>query len=223
ETTETKTNPADGEDYNIMKYSYLSYDNLMLSVTNTYLGSGAEMEIVIDGGDPVTADIANHVLSDDNFHTVSVSITKEHCTPVPVHEKKIYAKMKGITLTVGYIAMRHDGDDRADEVELDGKIYCNVTGDSQREYGFNGSKIKGKTHSITWNTSFTITSKDVSFAFWSDNMIDHDGGSGQDKMGWVSTSRSLADLRNNSYFDLSGSDADDDCSSWYHFTVGLSD
>ena len=222
ETTETKTNPADGEDYNVMKYSYLSYDNLMLSVTNTYLGSGAEMEIVIDGADPVTADIANHVLSDDNFHTVSVSITKEHCTPVPVHEKKIYAKMKTITLTVGYIAMKHDGDDNADEVELDGKIYCNVTGDTQREYGFNSSTLS-KHHEITWGTSFTITRKDVSFAFWSDNMIDHDGGSGKDKMGWVSTSRSLADLRNNSYFDLSGSDADDDCSSWYHFTVGLSD
>ncbi|MBO4386471.1 MAG: hypothetical protein J5817_05575 [Treponema sp.] len=222
ETTETKTNPDDGEDYNVMKYSYLSYDNLMLSVTNTYLGSGADMQIEIDGAAPVTTNVANHVLSDNNFHTVRVSITKEHCTPVPVHEKKIYAKMKDITLTVGYIEMRHDGADNKDEVELDGNIYCNVTGYGQRNYNFNSSTLT-KTHSITWNTSFTITSKSASFSFWSDNMIDHDGSSGKDKMGSVNTSRSLATLRTNRYFDLSGSGADKKCSSWYHFTVGLTD
>ena len=68
-----------------------------------------------------------------------------------------------------------------------------------------------------------MTNKDVVFSFRSDNMIDHDGVGGQDKMGWVSTSRSLTDLRTNKYFRLNGSDADEDCSSWYDFTVGLSD
>ena len=54
-------------------------------------------------------------------------------------------------------------------------------------------------------------------------MIDHDGTSGKDKMGSVNASRSLSDLRTNKYFKLYGTEADSGCSSWYEFTVGLSD
>ena len=119
--------------------------------------------------------------------------------------------------------MYHDGDDNNDEVELDGNIYCNVTGYSEKIYNFDGNTTYTKQHDITWDISFTITNKDVNFYFKTGNMIDHDGISGKDKMGSVNASRSLSDLRTNKYFKLYGTGADSGCSSWYEFTVGLSD
>ena len=49
--------------------------------------------------------------------------------------------------------------------ELDGNIYCNVTGCQEQKYNFNGSTTYTKQHDITWNISFTITNKDVYFYF----------------------------------------------------------
>ena len=118
--------------------------------------------------------------------------------------------------------MYHNGGDNNDEVELDGNIYCNVTGCQEQKYNFNGNTTYKKHHDITWNISFTITNKDVNFYFETDNMIDHDGISGKDYMGSVNTSRSLTDLRTNKYFELNGT-GDSGCSSWYKFTVGLRD
>ncbi|MCR5612924.1 hypothetical protein, partial [Treponema sp.] len=76
-----------------------------LSVTNTYKGSGKTMEIIVDGADTVSTDINKMILSDEktdtsdnSYHTIKVSITKEHCAPVPVYEKRIYVQMKPVPL-----------------------------------------------------------------------------------------------------------------------------
>ena len=161
-------------------------------------------------------------LQPNNTYTLVITQTRKYCKTLET-TKYVTVKIKPITLTLGNIKMYHDGDDKKDEVELDGNIYCNVTDKREQKYNFNGSKTYTKHHDITWDISFTITNKDVVFYFWSDNMIDHDGISGKDKMGSVNASRSLSDLRTNKYFKLYGTEADSGCSSWYEFTVGLSD
>ena len=228
ETTETKTNPADGEDYNIMKYSYLSYDNLMLSVTNTYLGSGAEMEIVIDGGDPVTTNITNHVLSDDNFHTVSVSITKEHCTPVPVHEKKIYAKMKPVTAKVRN-PMHHWHTDGGDSVDLTVTFYWASTVTAGRElWNCSNWDVDGNDYYVdVWNgDGVLLEKKSDMFYFWTSRAKDEDGD-GDDFLGIIDygdagTTRSLSGLKANPNFDT-GDRYGDDGHSRFWLTIDLSD
>jgi len=204
-------------DPEIWQFSYLSYDNLNCKIANGNYGNTVSLTV---GGTSATA--TNFTLAPNSTYTLVITQQKANCKPL-VTTKYVKVKIKPITLTVGYILIYHNGDDKRNEVEPDGNIYCSVTGYSERNYNFNGNKTYTKQHDITWNTSFTITNKDVVFSFRSDNMIDHDGVGGQDKMGWVSTSRSLTDLRTNNYFRLNGSDADKDCSSWYDFTVGLSD
>ena len=156
-------------------------------------------------------------------YKLEITQTREHCKPL-VTTKYVTVKIKPITLTLGNIKMYHNGDDKNDEVELDGNIYCNVTGCQEQKYNFDGNTTYKKQHDITWNITFTITNTDVDFSFWTDdNMIDHDGISGKDYMGSVNTSRSLSDLRSNQDFYLEGTGADSGCSSWYEFTIGLSD
>ena len=199
------------------QFSYLSNDtmNCKISAGNT--------------GNTVNLTVSGFKKAEDSFnlhpgskYKLEITQTREHCKTL-VTTKYVTVKIKPITLTLGNIKMYHDGDDKNDEVELDGNIYCNVKGCQEQKYNFDGRKTYTKHHDITWDISFTITNKDVEFSFRTDNMIDHDGISGNDKMGSVNTSRSLSDLRTNKYFKLNGDDPDKNCSSWYEFTVGLRD
>lgn len=199
------------------QFSYLSYDTMNCKISAGNTGNTVNLNVI---GFEVAPDSVE--LHPGNTYKLEITQTREYCKTL-VTTKYVTVKIKPITLTLDNIKMYHDGDDKKDEVELDGNIYCNVTGCQEQKYNFNGSRTYTKQHDITWNISFTITNKDVVFYFWSDNMIDHDGISGKDDMGSVNTSRSLSDLRSNQDFYLEGTGADSGCSSWYEFTVGLSD
>ena len=200
------------------QFSYLSYDTMNCKISAGNTDNSVNLNVI---GFEVASDSFN-LHPGSTTYKLEITQTRQHCKTL-VTTKYVTVKIKPITLTLGNIKMYHNGGDNKDEVELDGNIYCNVTDNSEQKYNFNGSRTYTKQHDITWNISFTITNKDVDFSFWTDNMIDHDTGSGKDKMGSVNTSRSLTDLRNNKYFKLYGTGADDKCSSWYEFTVGLRD
>ena len=206
------------EDPQEWQFSYLSYDtmNCKISAGNT----DNTVNLNVDGFKMAEDSVELHPGS--STYKLEITQTREHCKTL-VTTKYVTVKIKPITLTLGNIKMYHDGDDKKDEVELDGNIFCNVTGCQEQNYNFDGSITYKKQHDITWNISFPITNKDVYFYFKTDNMIDHDTGSGKDYMGSVDTSRSLSDLRSNQDFYLEGTGADSGCSSWYEFTVGLRD
>lgn len=199
------------------QFSYLSNAtmNCKISAGNTH----NTVNLNVDGFKMAEDSVELHP---GNTYKLEITQTREHCKTL-VTTKYVTVKIKPITLTLGNIKMYHNGDDNKDEVELEGNIYCNVTGCQEQKYNFNGNTTYTKHHDITWNISFTITNKDVNFYFETDNMIDHDGISGKDKMGSVNASRSLSDLRTNKDFKLVGTGADNNCSSWYEFTVELSD
>ena len=200
------------------QFSYLSYDTMNCKISAGNTDNTVNLNVI---GFEVAADNFN-LAPGSTTYKLEITQKREHCKTL-VTTKYVTVKIKPITLTLGIIKMYHDGDDNNDEVELEGKIYCNVTGYSEQKYNFDGKTTYTKQHDITWDISFTITNKDVNFYFKTDNMIDHDTGSGDERMGSVNTSRSLSDLRSNKYFKLYGTDADSGCSSWYEFTVGLRD
>ena len=200
------------------QFSYLSNDTMNCKISAGNTGNTVNLNVI--GFKMAEDSVELHPGS--STYKLEITQTREHCKTL-VTTKYVTVKIKPITLTLGNIKMYHNGDDKKDEVELDGNIYCNVTDNSEKKYNFNGETTYTKQHDITWNISFTITNKDVYFSFWTDNMIDHDTGSGKDKMGSVNTSRSLSDLRSNQDFYLEGTGADSGCSSWYKFTVGLRD
>ena len=199
------------------QFSYLSYNTMNCKISAGNTGNTVNLNV---GEFKMAVDSVE--LHPGSTYKLVITQTREHCKTL-VTTKYVTVKIKPITLTLGNIKMYHDGDDKNDEVELDGNIYCNVKGCQEQKYNFDGRKTYTKHHDITWDISFTITNKDVEFSFRTDNMIDHDGISGNDKMGSVNTSRSLSDLRTNKYFKLNGDDPDKNCSSWYEFTVGLRD
>ena len=199
------------------QFSYLSNDTMNCKISAGNTGNTVNLNVI---GFKMAADSVE--LHPDKTYKLEITQTREYCKTL-VTTKYVTVKIKPITLTLGNIKMYHDGGDKKDEVELDGNIYCNVTDNSEKKYNFNGRITYTKQHDITWDISFTITNKDVNFYFETDNMIDHDGISGKDKMGSVNASRSLSDLRSNKNFKLYGTGADSGCSSWYEFTVGLSD
>ena len=201
------------------QFSYLSYDTMNCKISAGNTGNTVNLNVI--GFKMAEDSVELHPGS--STYKLEITQTREHCKTL-VTTKYVTVKIKPITLTLGNIKMYHDGDDKNDEVELDGNIYCNVTGCQEQKYNFDGNTTYKKQHDITWNITFTITNTDVDFSFWTDdNMIDHDGISGKDNMGSVNTSRSLSDLRSNQDFYLEGTGADSGCSSWYEFTVGLSD
>ena len=199
------------------QFSYLSNDTMNCKISAGNTGNTVNLNVI--GFKMAEDSVELHPGS--STYKLEITQKREHCKTL-VTTKYVTVKIKPITLTLGNIKMYHNGDDKNDEVELDGNIYCNVTGCQEQKYNFDGKKTYTKQHDITWNISFTITNKDVNFYFETDNMIDHDGISGKDYMGSVNTSRSLTDLRTNKYFELNGT-GDSGCSSWYKFTVGLRD
>ena len=199
------------------QFSYLSNDTMNCKISAGNTGNTVNLNVI--GFKMAEDSVELHPGS--STYKLEITQTREHCKTL-VTTKYVTVKIKPITLTLGNIKMYHNGDDKNDEVELDGNIYCNVTGCQEQKYNFDGKKTYTKQHDITWNITFTITNKDVNFYFETDNMIDHDGISGKDYMGSVNTSRSLTDLRTNKYFELNGT-GDSGCSSWYKFTVGLRD
>ena len=199
------------------QFSYLNCNTMNCKISAGNTDNTVNLNVI---GFKMAADSVE--LHPDKTYKLEITQTREYCKTL-VTTKYVTVKIKPITLTLGNIKMYHDGGDKKDEVELDGNIYCNVTDNSEKKYNFNGRITYTKQHDITWDISFTITNKDVNFYFETDNMIDHDGISGKDKMGSVNASRSLSDLRSNKNFKLYGTGADSGCSSWYEFTVGLSD
>ena len=206
------------EDPQEWQFSYLSYDTMNCKISAGNTDNTVNLNVI--GFEVAEDSVELHPGS--TTYKLEITQKRKHCKTLVI-TKYVTVKIKPITLTLGNIKMYHDGDDNKDEVELDGKIYCNVTGYSEKIYNFDGNTTYTKQHDITWDISFTITNKDVNFYFKTDNMIDHDGISGKDKMGSVNASRSLTELRTNKNFYLEGTGADSGCSSWYKFTVELKD
>ena len=90
-----KTNPIDNLDYNAVKYSYISYENLKASAVNPYEDSGFTIELLVDGdsGDSTARTI------DDGFHTLTMRVSKTGYRTVGI-SKRVYAKIKPVKVQI---------------------------------------------------------------------------------------------------------------------------
>ncbi|MBQ7619906.1 MAG: hypothetical protein IJS51_07225, partial [Treponema sp.] len=90
-----KTNLIDNLDYNAVKYSYKSYENLKASAVNPYEDAGFTIELLVDGdsGDSTARTI------DDGFHTLTMRVSKTGYRTVGI-SKRVYAKIKPVKVQI---------------------------------------------------------------------------------------------------------------------------
>ena len=98
----TNASSIDGDK---IKFSYLTYDTLLMDITNTY--PGASITTTIDGGTAQTGDLTGQKL-DVGTHTIKVTVEKEYCKPqefvksINVGIKQITAKLTKAEINISH-------------------------------------------------------------------------------------------------------------------------
>lgn len=151
QTTDTKTKEGESESYKVVRYSYLSYENLKMSIANSYPNKDCKMELIIDGEDAVTEDITDKVM-EDGYHTIKMTVKKEYCNDLKV-TKRCYVEIKPVKVSLNYAALYCNMDDAGDECEIYGTVYLRKNNEGwQHVRGFSDTDFKEK----NWD-SFSLT------------------------------------------------------------------
>ncbi len=122
--TEPKIEFTNGSiDGDKIKFSYLTYDTLLMDITNTY--PGATITTTIDGGTAQTGNLTSQKL-DVGTHTIKVTVEKEYCA-TQEFVKSINVGIKQITakLTKAEINISHN-------TKYEGTIKLYVIGGSEQ-------------------------------------------------------------------------------------------
>ena len=217
EITFPNKSSVDGE---TIRYKFLQYDNLAYEIDNSK-NEGSEISVKIDG---IYADVSGTI--EDGKRLLEINVTKAHCTPRKI-QKELYVGIEQVNLCVGTITMRHEGDDRKNEVELDGTIYISTTNSAQIEKKFN-SKTLTKDHSHTFSNNLVLKQKTDVFYFWTSKMIDHDKGGAKDNLGTIgkgdsAMTRTLSALKKERHFYKKQQGESSKYYSRYEFTVTLTE
>ena len=214
------TTKVNGVNYDVMQYSYLNYENCTYQIDNS-ANAGSTISFSIDEAKASLSGTLN-----DGNRVLEINVTKEHCRPIKI-EKKFNVGIKQVNLCVGKIDMYHEGDDRKNEVELDGTMYIATTRSSGTSKTFtSGTLTKG--HSHTFYDNLVLKEKTDRFYFWTTKMIDHDKRGAKDDLGTIgkgdsNMTRSLGDLKSNKYFHKKQQGESKKYYSEYTFTVTLSE
>ena len=190
---------------NTLTYSYLNYDNGKLNVMDSYRGVGSSMTITIDGEEQTPGNISSKELTDGE-HTVSWSITKDHCITLNSSET-MTVKIKPVTVRFSGNGFTFHGADNesGDTIDLCGSIHAGTDDTS-------GVTIKSwwddtVSKSAFWvpidsNTKFIMKTRGCKFYFWAEDMADKDGSNlhsiGSLPFGSASSTRTLENFKNGS-------------------------
>lgn len=119
----------------IWEYSYLAatdWENLLMTVTNTYTGDNAAtgahstMQVVVGGGGSYSGEtVISRMTIPDGSLIVSITVSKDNCEPVVI-TKYVTARIKPVTFTAQQLQMRTTWTDGAgDSCEFYGNLRIN--------------------------------------------------------------------------------------------------
>ena len=205
---------ADAGGYHMLRYSYLADPVVMpkFSVTNPYSDGSVTMTVKLDGttltGEATTGNISNRALTDGE-HTISITLSKSHCTEVTV-TKKIKVAIKDVNVTVPSVHMIHNKNNST-RVYVTIDIYIDATNDgvdTTRQTMF--SQTNWEASSGGWyydgtrtmsNNTVTLTDPSSTFYFYTNHVAD----CGERIYGYLprnfdSATRTLEDLKDNRDF-----------------------
>ena len=205
-------------------FSYLSYDNLLMNVNDTYQGENSTMTIILDGS-TYTGNMTGKELAVGE-HSLEVTVEKSLCESVSV-SKNFTVGIKPVILSVGAIsAYNTDGDDH---VDLKGYFYAATTDTSQvtlKAYTASKGTTVSKNHTIYPDAhTLYLNSPDSVFYFYSSKIEDYDKSSDNDDLGTVNygqsdATRNLKALKSNKYFSVNSTNSS---RGRYSFNVSLSE
>ena len=205
-------------------FSYLSYDNLLMNVNDTYQGENSTMTIILDGS-TYTGNMTGKELAVGE-HSLEVTVEKSLCESVSV-SKNFTVGIKPVILSVGAIsAYNTDGDDH---VDLKRYFYAATTDTSQvtlKAYTASKGTTVSKNHTIYPDAhTLYLNSPDSVFYFYSSKIEDYDKSSDNDDLGTVNygqsdATRNLKALKSNKYFSVNSTNSS---RGRYSFNVSLSE
>lgn len=183
----THYSAEDSGDYEMWKYSYLAatdWENLLMTVTNTYTGDNAAtgahstMQVVVGGGGSYSGEtVISRMTIPDGSLIVSITVSKDHCEDV-VLPVKLTARIKPVTFTVNGLELSTTWDDgiAGDSCEFYGYLNINEvdcgrqpsSGEVDVAEGNGGSSFGGWSGRFGYsgtNNAFRITDKSGSETF----------------------------------------------------------
>ena len=205
-------------------FSYLSYENLLMNVNDTYQGENSTMTIVLDGS-TYTGNMTGKELAVGE-HSLEVTVEKSLCESVSV-SKNFTVGIKPVILSVGAISAYNT--DGGNNVDLKGYFYAATTDTSQvtlKAYTASKGTTVSKNHTIYPDGhTLYLNSPDSVFYFYSSKIEDYDKGSSNDDLGTVNygqsdATRNLKALKSNKYFSVNSTNSS---RGRYSFNVSLSE
>ena len=205
-------------------FSYLSYDNLLMNVNDTYQGENSTMTIVLDGS-TYTGNMTGKELAVGE-HSLEVTVEKSLCESVSV-SKNFTVGIKPVILSVGAISAYNT--DGGANVDLKGYFYAATTDTSQvtlKAYTASKGTTVSKNHTIYPDAhTLYLNSPDSVFYFYSSKIEDYDKSSDNDDLGTVNygqsdATRNLKSLKSNKYFSVNSTNSS---RGRYSFNVSLSE
>lgn len=186
------TNKA-SESTNKITYSYLTYENLKMKVTNNYDKPGSTMTVTVD--DTTITNFEDYTLS-DGFHTIIATITKPYCN-TKTTTKTATVKIKPVNVTVGTTALHcHFTDGAGSSNEIYGKLYIGKNNNFKLLRQFSDAEFKEN----DWDNfghndvgSFVLENKSDKICYKSEDMYEADTGA-DDEISEVNTSITLTDI-----------------------------
>ena len=177
----------------VYKFSYLTYDEMPVSVTAGNTGNTVSVEVK-----GATKDASGFSLAPDSTYTISVVQSRQYCKTTPAYERTVAVKIKPVTVTSGQASMYCNFGDAGDENEMCGSIYLG----KNDSYDLIRSFDKTEFAQYTW-VNFNSTSKTLvlsntsdSICYKSDGMYEHDSTSDNDICTNASGTISLSTLKN---------------------------
>ena len=236
-----KTNSEDNIVYDVVKYSYVNYDNLKASAVNPYEAGGFAIDFRVDG----TSGALTAQNVDDGYHTLTIRVSKTGYASLEVSER-VYVKIKPVKVQ---ISERLRGWYRVSDEETPcaGQQFYLQAGNPNDEYDdvkdfylrYDGAEGHGDgKHACNyyWWTDneknyVWLTSKSSTFYFWADTAYDYytHYNMGKFDKNCTETTRTLEGLKSNKSFDSQDRNSSGgwDSSAWNRsrvwITVSLND
>ena len=215
-----KTNSEDNIVYDVVKYSYVNYDNLKASAVNPYEAGGFAIDFRVDG----TSGALTAQNVDDGYHTLTIRVSKTGYTTLNI-SRRVYVMIKSVKVQIseqlhGHYRIADEPSPCPDQTfYLQAENPDNEYSDEKSFYliyqddnGFNSKKHERE---YKWWTPIEknyvwLTSKTSVFYFWANKSHDYVKGYDMGKInkGCNETTRTLEDLKSNRSFDSQFRDGD---------------
>lgn len=200
-------NPANNQSYDVVKYSYLTNDNLKMNVTLPTELSAFTMQVTVDSTDLEAGDVTGYTLN-DGYHMLYLTLEKPDTQfTIP---KRIYVRIKQVKakLQVPLRAYYGDSDDEAD-VKGGGVYVSKNDEDRQAIRRFDNSEGEAwddwQDFWPTANPDILLDKKTDAYRFSTDNLEDWDNVGDNDDLGSCDERKTLTQLKadNHWYIDIS--------------------